>query len=709
MWQRAVPRPPVMQVLHRGGLGCGPTFGTGYNKPVPQHQPDASVVEVAAGGPLLAAVTTLADRHRDKLGFLPAGVFKQRAAAGHVLAAVNSEHTLLGYAVFDLARGRVRLVQLCVAPRLRRAGVARLLVDEISRRHQDLPGIRVTCRADYVAAKVWPRLDFTLMGEQPGRGHDAKPLEIWWRSHGVPDLFSTLVDDDQALLVALDHNVFIDLAVATDRSGALESQVLASEWLASRLTLAVTLETLNELQGLPVGARGKQRAAATGFKMLEGTREQLAVARRELAVSLDSGAVGEADLRHVLHAAAGGARVLVTRDEALIEAAGDAAQARLGLRIMRPSDVALHIDELEHAERYRPAALRGTGFHLQDTPAGSQSVLADLLSKATGERRADYAARLRQLLSTPGLEHQHVRDGQGRLVLAWTLDSRTNVWTLPLLRSSRLPLAATVQRLLTFDLKRRAVAAGATELRVTDPHCGATVVASLQEDGFALVDGTHYGVLLLDARSLAAALALLPQDHDLHASLSATGLSPEQLARVEQRLWPAKLLDGALANYIVSIQPRWANELFSLQDTLLERPSLLGLSREHVYFRSPGGNPTAPSRLLWYASGTGPRGIGAVVATSQLVEVLTDTPPRLYRRFAHLGVYRLEDVAARAKNGVASALRFVDTERFVNQVPLEKLRSLGVIGQRAVLLSPLRVGASEYGVVYRTGTGRSGR
>lgn len=177
---------------------------------------------------------------------------------------------------------------------------------------------------------------------------------------------------------------------------------------------------------------------------------------------------------------------------------------------------------------------------------------------------------------------------------------------------------------------------------------------------------------------------------------------------MEQRLWPAKLLDGALANYIVSIQPRWANELFSLQDTLLERPSLLGLSREHVYYRSPGGTPTAPARLLWYASGTGRGGIGAVVATSQLVEVVTDTPSRLYRRFAHLGVYRAEDVAGRAKRGRASALRFVDTERFPEPVTLERLRSLGVISRTALLLSPVRIGAAEYGVVYEKGTGRSG-
>lgn len=671
------------------------------------EQPAATIVPVTPASQLLDAVTQLGDKHRDTPGFLPASVFVQRAAAGHVLAAVDEDGALLGYVLFDVARGRVRLMQACASPRARRAGVARLLVDEISRRYSDLPGIRVTCRADYAAAKVWPRLEFMLVGEVPGRGRDGKPLEIWWRSHGVPDLFSTLVEDDPGLLVAMDHNVFIDLAVDPEREGALESQVLVADWLSLRLTLTVTRETYNELQGLPVEARKAQRAAASFFKTLEPTSEQLSAARRQLALSLDLSLLSSSDLRHVLQAGAAGARILVTRDEELIELASDAAQVRFGMRIMRPSDVALHIDELEHADRYQPAAVRGTGYQIQDTPAGSQAELAELLSTATGERRAAYAARVRELLSTPGLEHQNVRDESGRIVLAWSLDTRTRVWTLPLLRASSATLAPTVQRLLIFELKRRAAAAGATELRVTDPHSGPKVATSLEEDGF-VVDGGQYSSVLVDARSVEAAMSMLPAAHDLLTTMTAGGLSPSQLARVEQRLWPAKLLDGALANYIVSIQPRWANELFSLKDTLLERPSLLGLSREHVYYRSPGGNPTVPARLLWYASGTGRNGIGAIVATSQLVEVVTDTAAHLYRRFAHLGVYRLEDIARRARRGRASALRFVDTEAFAQPVTLERLRALDVISQTAPLLSPLRIDSRAYGIVYEKGTGRRG-
>jgi hypothetical protein len=586
--------------------------------------------------------------------------------------------------------------------------VARLLVNAVSERYSDLPGIRVTCRADYPAAKVWPRLDFTLMCEIPGRGRDHKPLEVWWRSHGLPDLYSELERaNDAGLLVAMDFNVFLDLAVDQTRSGADESQVLLDDWLAERISLAVTRETLNELQGLPVASRRAQRAAVGAYAMLEPTPAQVATTRKALAAALDIGRLPPSDLAHVVQAAAGDARVLVTRDQEMIDTMADGAQATLQLNVMRPSDLALHIDELENADRYRPAALRGTEYQLQDTAAGTQQALSALLSTPTGERRVAHSTRLRELLSTHGLEHQHVRDSEGRIVAAWSLDQRGPIWQLPYLRAARVPLAATVLRLLVFDLKRRAVAGGAVGLQVTDSHCGSSVLASLEEDGFR-PEGEGYSALLLDARSRESALANLPKDHDVHALLAADGLSPTQLARIEQRLWPAKLLDGALANYIVSIQPRWAVDLFSLTDTLLGRPSILGLSREHVYYRSPAQNPATPARLLWYASGSGSQRVGAVVATSQLVEIVKASPRQLFRRFAHLGVYRLEDIESRARRGVAAALRFVDTERFTRPVSLERLRALQVISPTAPLLSPTKVSAAGFGAVYQEGTGRRG-
>ena len=97
---------------------------------VPGEQ-QIAVVPVVSDSRLLNSVTQLADKHRDTLGFLPASVFAQRAAAGHVLAAVAEQGELAGYVVFDVARGRIRLMQACASPRARRRGVARALLDHL--------------------------------------------------------------------------------------------------------------------------------------------------------------------------------------------------------------------------------------------------------------------------------------------------------------------------------------------------------------------------------------------------------------------------------------------------------------------------------------------------------------------------------------------------------------------------------------------------
>jgi GNAT superfamily N-acetyltransferase len=666
------------------------------------------IIQVPAESTLLTDVIALGDSQRHTLGHLPRAVFGLRAEEGTLLAAVDDDNTVHGYGLYEVARNRVRLVHLCINPQTRRHGLAARLVDAISDAHADLAGIRVTCRADYDAAAVWPRLGFTLMTERPGRGKERKTLQVWWRSHGLPDLFSTVTDDDDALLVAIDHNVFIDLSIDPNRVGAEESQPLAADWLIGQIRLALTSETRNEIGGLTSRTeRERQRAATTTYPMLDATPADLQTKRQSLQQALQPGTVSSSDLSHVVHASAGGATVFVTRDADLITAVADAARSVLGLTVLRPSDLLLHLDELLHADRYRPAALRGTGFSVQDVPAGTQERYAELLSTDTGERRGEFKTRLRALFSDRELTRQQVLDPEGDIVVAWASRQLDHALHVSFLRARQTALAPTVLRLLLFDLRRTAVSAGADRVLVTDPHLSPAVITALAEDGF-LRDGGSWQAHVLDVRSAAAAVAALPAEHPLRPDLSSAALGPGRVATLERQLWPAKLLDLTLANYVIAIQPRWAHELFSLTDTLFERASMLGLSREHVYYRAPGGNPQFPARILWYASGRGRDRIGAVVACSQLVDVTVGHPRGLFRRYQHLGVYQQRDVQAAGRDDRASALRFVDTERFAFPVPLARLRALATDRPIGPLLSPTVISSHAYAAVYREGTGRAG-
>jgi hypothetical protein len=162
-------------------------------------------------------------------------------------------------------------------------------------------------------------------------------------------------------------------------------------------------------------------------------------------------------------------------------------------------------------------------------------------------------------------------------------------------------------------------------------------------------------------------------------------------------------VDSGLPSFLVPIYPSWSSELFATPRSLFPRPDLLGISREHVYYRSPRScGETAPARLLWYVTNHHRHGMKAVVACSRLEEIVVDDPRTLHRRFRHLGVWQQRQVEERARNGRARALRFVDTEVFPRQVALDRLRELaGWSNHQPVLQGPRRIPSELFAAVYQ--------
>jgi hypothetical protein len=138
---------------------------------------------------------------------------------------------------------------------------------------------------------------------------------------------------------------------------------------------------------------------------------------------------------------------------------------------------------------------------------------------------------------------------------------------------------------------------------------------------------------------------------------------------------------------------------------------MLGLSREHVYYRGPNPATKAPARLIWYVTDSRRRGgVAAVIGTSRLEETITDKPAALFQRFRHLGVWQLHDIDQAAKEGKAEALRFADTEIFPLPIPLRVLRQLETEHcQHLALQSPQRVPAELFAAIYQKGYGPGAR
>lgn len=658
---------------------------------------------------LVAAVFELAERHKRWLGMLAPAVFEENAAAGRILAALDGEQ-VLGYAMFYVARRRVRLAQLCVEPRERGRGVARALIEELSRLHADQEGIALRCRRDWPAAQAWSKLGFEVRSNRRGRSEAGHLLTAWWRDHGHPDLFSSALRDEPRMVTAIDTNIFRDLHELDRGAGTEQSRSLAAEWLEAEIELVVTPGVSVELNNIAENSlreallgtaqsgayRVIGRAPAAGPNPAEALEEAIVAGIPAQALARDRSL--RSDARMLAEAECGGATAFVTRDQNAVEYLTAAAAPVTDIWISTPTDLIVHLDEVRDAVSYSPVRLRDTGFTVADADARSEPDLRPLLNTAEGEKVTAFRALVRSAAQDVGTggTRRVVRDPDGRVEAGAFYVRRGHEIVVRLMRVRDSRLAGTLAQHLLHLLRSEAVTADAERIMVDDPCASKAILDALQANNFrrvaqTWVSETFRGVMTFD--ELAARTSA--------SSLDLSVRSPQQAADLERVHWPLKIRESGLPCFLVPIRPEPADLLFGRAQALWDTDPELGLSRQHVYYRAP--RPVAlkaPGRILWYVSGS----VGEVVAASRLDQVLVAHPGTLYRRFRRLGVLGLKEIADQARDGRAMAVRFGDTEFFTRPVPLRRLREIDC--RLEPLPSPRTIPEAEFFKVYQEGQPR---
>ncbi|MFI5526103.1 GNAT family N-acetyltransferase [Streptomyces platensis] len=667
---------------------------------------------------LLDAVIALGDRYTKFLGLLTPPAYRKHADDGGLLVAVEGEE-VVGYALFGLPKRslHVRLAHLCVAEEHRGKGIARLLVEAIRERHTHRLGIRAKCRRDYGLSGMWTGLGFIPKGESLGRGQDEETLDTWWLDLGHEDLFAE-APSDALLVVAIDHGVFAGLRGVGAERAIEEARALEAGWLADLVELAFTPQLLHDVHQVEDrGERQHQRAGLGGLRSLSAPtavvaarhRELVAAARKELPdLPVDENLLGR--LRYVAETSCAGLQVLVTRDPGLGRLA-DVAWEIARVKVASPAAVTMHVDELRQAQVYRPADLMGTAFSVEEVEPGSEGELVAFFDQAGDDSGPAFAERLREL-SRGGVlwRRELLRDGEGRPVAlyVWALDGRT--LNVPILRTATHALEETLARQLLFLLKRLGREREAQAVTIEDPYVSAAAMEAAGADGFIEGEG-GLTALLVDvcgpAEVVSEAAGDIAARMGCAAPRLASGASAEIASVAERVLWPAKLIDTALPSFIAPVKPRWSTELFNVPAMLVPRDDVLGISREHVYYRSSGHRrESVPARIIWYVSDDASRQQGMVaIGCSRLDEVLIDDPDTLFSRFEHLGVYgRAEVRGAADASGKVMALRFSDTEIFPVQVTHGRLNALALgLGLRLSLMSLARISSALFQAVYEEG------
>jgi GNAT superfamily N-acetyltransferase len=655
----------------------------------------------------------LGNRSQATLGHLPFEAYDDAAARGCLLLAVDPDERVVAYALFGLGPRWVRLTHLTVAPELRKHGVARSLLDWISATHEHRAGILVWCRHDYGLAPMWSKLGFTRGAEKRGRGRRPTTLVSWWRDHGQPKLFQT-APQEVAVRASMDFNVVRDLADARRRDRT-ESLALLNDQFVDRLELLRTpmLDVeIDEVRDTPLRVECTNQASLLttcrpDSAVADAVESELFIAVGSTNAGLVGSKQGQRDVRYIAEAIAAGLNVFVSRDLDLTNALRPAAAAR-GLQILRPAEVIVRLDELTRAEAYRPASVQSTAFSRRLLRAGEEGKLAVLVARHDGEREAEFRGRTRELTAA-GFERLAILDPEGQIVggVLKRIDDR--VLDVELLRVAEGPFAATLVRQLLFALRTEAVASSSRLIRIRDPHMPQAITAALAEDGFVPSDGS-YTAYVIDECGSAGAVSDAANKAAREANLVSpprfgAGLPALTAAYIERAWWPAKVSDSLLPSYIIPIRQEFSRELLGVPLGLFARPPELGLSLEQVYYRSPRGpRVVAPARLLWYMSGSERRGVEApaIVATSVLEEVIVGEPSDLHERFQHLGVWRLDQVRAASRDGLAQMLRFSRTFQFVRPVLAGDVRRLvGHLPQ-----GPTKITSDVYERLYAAGRSR---
>lgn len=666
----------------------------------------------------LRQIIALADSARKTLGFLPPPAFHQ-AAEKKTLLAIYLGEDIVGYALYGLPRQIVRLTHLCIAPEHRGLGLARQLVDTITGRHKDRFGITLRCRTDYRENSLWPQLGFVERGQKPGRSKQGYPLSIWWKDHGHPDLFSA--SDTLAILkVAIDLNVFIDIEDGTNRTTAKESTALTADWLADQIELTVTSELKREIARLPECDNKREQIKglskywrltvdpATANAMYQRLIEH---AQTNFNIDLSIDESDRSDVRHIAEAYAAGVTVFATRDDRLLQWARTALDIS-GIRVMRPADVILYIDELARAQAYIPSQILNTDYRLEPIRSVEESDLLSFLNTSDGERKPDYLRAIREL-SAEGQKWERyiLRNPHGTasaLIVYGSNGSRLHV---PMMRVANSRISETITRQLIQLARTQARALKKEVVSIADTWIPTSARTVLRSEGFVPHQGSWVCFVIdvcADAQTVNKRTAQAAARVDLRLPELTANLSPIIAADLERSLWPAKITDSTLQTFIVPIRPYWSAELFGFPETLTPRSNSLGISREHVYYRSPNRRgEQAPARLLWYASRGTSEGPSAIIGCSRLEEVTIESPQILHGRFQHLGVWDREQVKKASKGGKALALRFADTEIFKRHIPYRRLQEIATtLGHPFQVQSVSKISSDLFAAIYEEGQAR---
>ncbi|MBP0029389.1 GNAT family N-acetyltransferase [Roseofilum sp. Guam] len=703
-----------------------------------QSYPTPSIQIIHQDSPYFQQVNKLGDKNNKTLSFSKYAIFKRCADnPGIIVALVDRD--LAGYLMWSInsQKNYARIWHLCIKPEYRGQKITKLLNNKLIELTRDkVRGIRLECKPSYGIDEMWRKLGYVPIHEKDAKtpGDILKTWSIEFINSAYPSIFSPDISSEWLQIKsAIDAETLYQFI--QDKKSK-DNQNLSLDWLRSYLGVCITDEIFNEIdQFYSDSDKKKLRKISTSHFSKQDSDPTIFedyINKIHSSINQNKFELDQTSIRHLARCSASDIPYFITSKQDIL-AISDFLYINFGVRSMSIENIIKLRDEIISQLDYQPLRLANNILEKRNLDDFNLDELVKTIRyREFDEDRNQILIKLRSYVSQKNkfISTVLVYDDQPYICIVYD-QSKPNRIEVPFLRClNSSSISYTLINYIVDDLIKISISKRRDFLYIIDGGLGELETRALQNQYFIKeLHGYKWikcsPLMTLEKQQAVQYLQQASQEIKGYSSaseilvsiLNSDTFNTDRLPPIdiERLLWPLKIENSNIPNFIVPIKPEAAKELF---DYNLAKQTLFGvqkhnlfLSVESVYYKScfgNGGLKDAPARILWYVSQSKDKGflnLSTIRACSQVDDVIIDAPEELHKRFQHLGFYDLPQIQDCAKNNPRNqvmAIKFSHTELFYNPIHLETIREY-LDKPKLTIRSPKKISQDQFIDFYTLG------
>lgn len=598
--------------------------------------------------------------------------------------------------------------------------------------------IQLTCRRDYEIDGMWQSLGFKAKYEKDAKTKQ-KRNTVWVFEYDKAPLIELITQkiEESKIFGIIEYEIFSGLF------NGKKNLILSADWLELDVQLCVTDDFYNQINKIEDQTiRNKQREFIPNFHIIEDNLENLIILEdflKEKFISLE-----EFELKHLLTAINLKKldKCFITLNNQLLSIK-DEFFDKFGLWIKSPDNFVNELDNITN-EKYQPVSLAGiNNIHKIKLSLDYDIRLLEVfINNQSGEDKQEFNQKIRSFLgNSEKFECYLIESYNNNLALIVYQKSQSLEFEVPLLRINNTDLiVSTLAKHIIFECISNSYKKNLYFTKITDKFLSDIVKESIEESRFIPIHKKNEieyikaNINIIDtsvnlANKVIKITENLGENYNFYYKMATILREIENnqdykyFLEVEKHLFPAKITDVDILNFIIPIKPFWSQNLF---DYKLANTTFLGVSEERlalnteaVYYKSKQAPKVlkmgVKGRILWYVSGdkeyNDQKQLSKIRACSYLDEVIIGKAEDLYCQFRNLGIYKESDVfdlTFDKKKGIFEpnkeimAIKFSHTELFDYPIELKKIQK--ILEKKVTMQSTILINNENFAIIYKLGT-----